>query len=181
MVAHKVAGHRSRVLAATGMAAQKPAVYAEILVGRFDRVVAGEHDFTYWTWEGVALTKLEQGAPIRWVRPAPTPTLASSFQAISKYAPHPHAARLFQNWSMSEEGGLVIQNLYGSESSIGGLKDQRPITRQPWHKPVAEEYLVDFKRWDRDLPQRHGCLDRHPQTAQVSASPAGRPPPARPG
>ena len=131
------------------IAAQKPAVYAEILVG-LDRVVAGEHDFTYWTWEGVALTKLEQGAPIRWVRPAPTPTLASSFQAISKYARHPHAARLFQNWSMSEEGGLVIQNLYGSESSIGGLKDQRPITRQPWHKPVAEEYLVDFKRWDRD-------------------------------
>jgi iron(III) transport system substrate-binding protein len=132
------------------IAAQKPAVYSEILVG-LDRVVAGEHDFTYWTWEGVALTKLEQGAPIRWVRPAPTPTLASSFQAISKYAPHPAAARLFQNWSMSDEGGLVIQNLYGSESSISGLKDQRPVTKQPWHKPVAEEYLVDFKRWDRDF------------------------------
>jgi iron(III) transport system substrate-binding protein len=132
------------------VAAQKPAVYGEVLVG-LDRVIAGEQDFTYWTWEGIALTKWQQGAPIRWIRPAPTPTLASSFQGISKYAPHPHAARLFQNWSMSEEGGLAIQNLYGSESSISGLADQRAVTREPWHRPVSEEYFVDFKRWDRDF------------------------------
>ena len=132
------------------VAAQKPAVYSEILVA-LDRVIAGEHDFTWATWEGIALTKLQQGAPVRWVRPAPTPTLGSSYQGISKYAPHPNAARLFQNWSMSDEGALAIQNLYGSESSILGVKDQRPITREAWYKPVTEEYFVDFKRWDRDF------------------------------
>ena len=132
------------------VAAQKPAVYSEVLVG-LDRVIAGEHDFTYWTWEGIALTKWQQGAPIRWLHPKPTPTFGNSWQAVSKYAPHPNAARLFQNWSMSDEGALAIQNLYGSESSILGVKDQRPITREPWYKPVSEEYFVDFKRWDRDF------------------------------
>jgi ABC-type Fe3+ transport system substrate-binding protein len=131
------------------IAAQKPAIYSEVLVG-LDRVIAGEHDFTYWTWEGIALTKWQQGAPIRWVRPKPTPTFGNSWQAVSKYAPRPNAARLFQNWSMSEEGSLVIQQLYGSATTMNGLADQRSVTKEAWYKPLAEEYNVDFKRWDKD-------------------------------
>jgi ABC-type Fe3+ transport system substrate-binding protein len=131
------------------VAAQKPAVYSEVLVG-LDRVIAGEHDFTYWTWEGIALTKWQQGAPIRWIHPKPTPAFGNSWQAVSKYAPHPNAARLFQNWSMSEEGSLVIQQLYGSATTMSGLADQRSVTKESWYKPVADTYNVDFKRWDRD-------------------------------
>ena len=131
------------------IAAQKPAVYSEVLVG-LDRVIAGEHDFTYWTWEGIALTKWQQGAPIRWLHPKPTPTFGNSWQAVSKYAPRPNAARLFQNWSMSEEGSLAIQQLYGSATTMNGLADQRSVTKESWYKPMAEEYNVDFKRWDRD-------------------------------
>jgi ABC-type Fe3+ transport system substrate-binding protein len=131
------------------VAAQKPAVYSEVLVG-MDRVIAGEHDFTYWTWEGIALTKWQQGAPIRWLHPKPTPVFGNSWQAVSKYAPHPNAARLFQNWSMSEEGALAIQQLYGSATVLKDLKDQRSVTKESWYKPVAQPYAVDFKRWDRD-------------------------------
>jgi len=131
------------------IAAQKPTVYSEVLVG-LDRVIAGEHDFTYWTWEGIAITKWQQGAPIRWLHPKPTPTFGNSWQAVSKYAPHPNAARLFQNWSMSEEGEIAIQMLYGSATVMKDLKDQRPVTKEAWYKPIAEEYNVDFKRWDRD-------------------------------
>ena len=131
------------------IAAQKPAVYSEVLVG-LDRVIAGEHDFTYWTWEGIALTKWQQGAPIRWLHPKPTPTFGNSWQAVSKYAPRPNAARLFQNWSMSEEGSLAIQQLYGSATTMNGLADQRSVTKESWYKPLAEEYSVDFERWDRD-------------------------------
>lgn len=129
------------------VAAQKPAIYSEVLVG-LDRVIAGEHDFTYWTWEGIAITKWQQGAPIRWLHPKPTPLFGNSWQAVSKYAPHPNAARLFQNWSMSEEGEMAIQKLYGSATVMKGLKDQRAITKEAWYKPVSDEYNVDFKRWD---------------------------------
>ncbi len=131
------------------VAAQKPAVYSEVLVG-MDRVIAGEHDFTYWTWEGIALTKWQQGAPIRWLHPKPTPVFGNSWQAVSKYAPHPNAARLFQNWSMSEEGEIAIQQLYGSATVMKGLKDERSVTKEAWYKPIEQPYSVDFKRWDRD-------------------------------
>ena len=131
------------------VAAQKPAVYSEVLVG-LDRVIAGEHDFTYWTWEGIALTKWQQGAPIRWLHPKPTPAFGNSWQAVSKYAPHPNAARLFQNWSMSEEGEIAIQKLYGSATVLKGLKDERAVTKEAWYKPVTDEYNVDFKRWAKN-------------------------------
>ena len=62
-------GNRSREIRTivdtiTKIAEQKPAVYGEVLVG-LDRVIAGEHDFTFWTWEGIAITHWQKGAPIR--------------------------------------------------------------------------------------------------------------------
>jgi iron(III) transport system substrate-binding protein len=131
------------------VAAQKPTVYSEILVG-LDRVIAGEHDFTFWTWESVATTKWMQGAPIRWVRPAPTPEWGNSWQSVSKYAPNPHAARLFQNWSVSTEGALALQQVYGTATTLGGMTDTRKVTKEPWYKPIQQRYDVDFARWDRD-------------------------------
>ncbi len=131
------------------VAAQKPAVYSEVLVG-LDRVIAGEHDFTFWTWEGIANTKWLQGAPIRWVRPSPTPDFGNSWQAVSKYAPHPAAARLFQNWSMSRDGAVVLQNKYGSATTMVGVKDTRKAASEPWYRPIKQRYNPDFARWDAE-------------------------------
>ena len=128
------------------VAEQKPAVYGEVLVG-LDRVIAGEHDFTYWTWEGIGITHWQKGAPIRWIRPSPTPEFGNSWQAVSKYAPRPNAARLFQNWSMSEEGSLALQLKYGSRTVLQDMKDQRPVTKEAWYEPIQQPYFVDFKRW----------------------------------
>ena len=58
------------------LAAQGPASYSEVLTS-VDRVVAGEQDFTLWGWEGIGATKLQEGAPIRWVFPEPTPSSAT--------------------------------------------------------------------------------------------------------
>ena len=74
-----------------------------MLVG-LDRVIAGEQDFTYWAWEGIALTKWQQGAPIRWLHPEADADFRQFLAGVSKYAPHPNAARLFQNW-IDERGG----------------------------------------------------------------------------
>ena len=145
------------------VAAQKPAMYADVLVA-LDRVVAGEHDFTYWSWESVAVTKWQQGAPVRWVFPEPTPVLANTWQGVSRYAPHPHAARLFQNWSMSEKGALVLQDKYGSRPVLEGLPDRREITKAPWYVPIKTRYDVDFKRWGENY---HKDMDLWIKTLQA--------------
>ena len=131
------------------VAAQKPAIYSEVLVG-LDRVVAGEHDFTYWTWEGIGLTKWQQGAPVRWIHPKPTPIFSNSWQFVSKYAPHPNAARLFQNWITSEEGTQILQKIYGSPTTMAGVPDSRPVTKEAWYSAITEPYTPDLVRWDRD-------------------------------
>ena len=131
------------------VAAQKPAVYSEVLVG-LDRVIAGEHDFTFWTWEAIAHTKWQQGAPIRWLRPSPTPDVENTWQAVSKYAPNPNAARLFQLWFNSEEGANALMRVYGSGPILKGVVDIRKIAKEPWYKPIGKRYEVDFERWDRD-------------------------------
>jgi iron(III) transport system substrate-binding protein len=132
------------------VAAQKPAVYGEVLVG-LDRVIAGELDFTFWTWEGIANTKWAQGAPIRWIHPFPTPNFGNSWQAVSKYSPHPNAARLFQNWSMSPEGILVLQDKYGSATTLNGVPDQRKAVKEPWYSPIKQSYNPDWVRWDAEF------------------------------
>ncbi|MEP9378665.1 extracellular solute-binding protein [Aquabacter sp. CN5-332] len=131
------------------VAAQKPAVYSEVLVP-VDRVVAGEQDFTFWSWEAAGIVKLQQGAPIRWIHPKPTPTYSNSWSAISAFAPHPNAARLFQNWLLSEEGATAFQQIYGAQTALGGVPDKRAVTKEPWYDPITEPYLVDTARWERD-------------------------------
>lgn len=128
------------------VAAQNPAVYADPVVA-LDRVIAGEQDFTFWSWDGIAATKWQQGAPIRWVFPKPTPTLGLSWQGVSKYAPHPNAARLFQNWFLSEGGASALQQYYGTPTTIANFPDTRPVVKESWYRPVTDEYRVNFDLW----------------------------------
>jgi ABC-type Fe3+ transport system substrate-binding protein len=134
----------------TALAAQRPAVYSDI-VTVVDRVVAGEKAIGVWPAEGVAFTKFADGAPIRWVRPKPTPVFGANWQGISKYAPHPNAARLFQNWSMSDEGMRSVEKRYGGISTLTGFPDSRPIARLDWYPTISERYVPDWDRWTRDF------------------------------
>ncbi len=130
------------------VAAQKPKVYSDVLVA-FDRVVAGEHDFIYWTSEAIAYQKWLQGAPVRWIHPDPTPEWGVSWEGISKYAPHPNAARLFLNWLMSEAGALSQQRI-GRKHSLEGVKDIRQVTLEYWYDPIKTRYDIDFERWEKN-------------------------------
>jgi iron(III) transport system substrate-binding protein len=130
------------------VAAQKPSVYASTVVG-LDRVIAGEADFVFWSFENAALPKLQQGAPIAWVRPNPTPLFPNSWLGISANAPNPNAARLFVNWTLSEEGARALQRNMGAFSTIKGVPDERDVIKQPWYQPIREVYHVDFDRWEK--------------------------------
>ena len=131
------------------IAAQKPAVYSEVLV-TLDRVVAGEQDFTISGWEASAATKWIDGAPIRWIFPHPTPIFGNSWLGVSKYAPHPNAAKFFLDWLMSDDGQETMQRVYGSQGTLQGIKDDRPYTKESWYHAPVELYQVDWKRWDAD-------------------------------
>lgn len=132
------------------VAAQRPAVYPDVVVA-LDRVVAGEQDVNFWSWEAAATIKWQQGAPIRWVHPNPTPVLGLSWIGVSAHAPHPNAGRLFQNWFMSEEGMQALQLDYGTPTTMTGTPDVRPVTKEPWWRPVEQSYPIDFDRWTREF------------------------------
>ena len=131
------------------VAAQNPAAYPST-VTVLDRVVVGEHDFSYWTFDSINYIKWLEGAPIRWIYPTPTPAVAISWYGVSKYAPHPAAARLFLNWYMGPEGALSLQRT-GQTTTLEGMKDSRKVVSEPWHKPPTELYQVDWGRWDKDF------------------------------
>jgi ABC-type Fe3+ transport system substrate-binding protein len=146
------------------IAAQKPAVYSDFLA-MVDRVVAGENDFAYWSFESIAATKRAQGAPVRWVYPKPTPSFPSTWMAVSAHAPHPNAARLFLNWAGSEDGANAFQLQYLAATTIKGVPDRRPFTKEDWYKPMTESYRVDFQRWEKSYS---ADLDKWIRTLQSS-------------
>ena len=84
------------------MAALKPQVY-DSKSPMYDRLAAGEHAIVDQASQSDMGGFYLKGAPIRWVFPTPTPANLT-VQTISAKAPHPNAARLFQDWAMSEEG-----------------------------------------------------------------------------
>lgn len=131
------------------LAAQQPAIYSEVLVS-IDRVVAGEQDFAVSGWEAAGALKLIEGAPVRWVFPKPAPEFGNSWLGVSKYAPHPNAARLFLDWLVGDDGQMAMERVYGSKGTLSGLKDQRPYVKEPWYHEPAEIYPVDWVRWDAD-------------------------------
>lgn len=131
------------------LAAQQPANYAEVLVAT-DRVIAGEHDFTLWGWEAIAALKWKDGAPIRWLFPRPTPDYGNAWLALSRYAPHPNAARLFLNWLMSDRGATAMERVYGAKSTLQGIDDLRAYVKESWYRAPTELYPVDQQRWEEN-------------------------------
>lgn len=130
--------------------AQKPAVYGDF-IAMVDRIVAGENDFAYWSFESIAATRRAQGAPVRWLYPHPTPAFPSTWMAVSATAPHPAAARLFLNWMGSEDGALSLQRDYFSKPTLQGIEDSRSFVEEDWYQPPVALYEVDFEHW----PERY--------------------------
>jgi iron(III) transport system substrate-binding protein len=102
--------------------AQEPTVYSDVAVPA-DRVIAGEQDIYVMSGEGVNYSKWLQQAPLQWVHPSPTPAFGNTWFGISKFAPHPNAARLFVDWMMSEDGAKSIQTKYGALNTLSGYAD----------------------------------------------------------
>lgn len=73
------------------------------------------------------------GAPIKWVLPEPAISTPTG-QAISATAPHPNAARLYQEYAFTEEGYGAWQSIGGGPSVRKGFADQRDVAKEGWYK-----------------------------------------------
>ena len=148
------------------LAAQKLKVYNDVTIPA-DRVVAGEQDIVLFTSEGNLGALYLKGAPMRWVHPKPTPAFGSTWFAVSKFAPHPNAARLFVNWIMSDAGAETILRKYNGIPLLSGIKDDRRVTQEPWYQPITERTVPDWENWARgDVERDYAMWDRLMKEAQ---------------
>ena len=143
---------------------QNPTNYSDIAIA-LDRVISGEQDILFWVWEAAAVAKWQQGAPIRWVRPAPSVVFGNNWQAIPNFAPHPNAARLFQNWSFSEDGMRVYQLKYGAATVLKDYPDIRAVVKEPWYMPVKEPYAIDRTVWEKNFERDMGLWQKLAKSA----------------
>ena len=103
------------------MGEQKAIVYLKQLQGQriaglngsarqvLDQVIAGEYAIALQIFNHHAVISGKQGAPVKWIPMEPA-TGVLSVVSIPKAAPHPNAAKLFEDFLVSKDG----QNLYRS-------------------------------------------------------------------
>jgi iron(III) transport system substrate-binding protein len=120
------------------LAANKPDIYAS-KAPLFERLAAGEYAIMDQGSQGTLTDLFLKGAPVRWVFPSPTP-VAVTVQSISAHAPHPNAARLFQEWSVSAPAEALWLSLVGAGASRRDVVDARKRDRKDW---FAESWYAD--------------------------------------
>lgn len=117
-----------------------------------DRVVAGEKDISWSVAEGTVSSLRQTGAPVRWKIPSPAPSFPNAWAGISRTAPHPYTARLLLNWLTSEEGARALQKHYGARTSLEGVPDGRPVTKEPWYSKNVSYFTIDWDIWAKNEP-----------------------------
>jgi ABC-type Fe3+ transport system substrate-binding protein len=97
-----------------------------------DAIITGENDLAIGIPGSLAVAKLATGAPLRWQNP--TDWLVTPYaQFISAKAPHPNAAKLFQEFTMSPTGQGVFGQ-FGGISLRSGIAASGDFAKQPWYR-----------------------------------------------
>ncbi len=112
------------------LAANKPDIYAS-KAPLFERLGAGEYALMDQGSAGTLSDLYLKGAPVRWVFPAPTP-IAMTSQSICKNAPHPNAARLFQEWCCTAEGQADWLRYTIAGATRPDVADPRRAAKSDW-------------------------------------------------
>jgi ABC-type Fe3+ transport system substrate-binding protein len=130
------------------LAAHKPTIYSSKILA-FDRLAAGEFSVSDMAVQSTMTELYTKGAPIRWFFPAPTPANPLA-QIISAHAPKPNAARLFQEWALSQEGQLEWLKYTSVMPARSDVVDPRKAAKadwfgEPWYADPAGLYLAYLK------------------------------------
>ncbi|OBZ93442.1 hypothetical protein ADU59_21550 [Pararhizobium polonicum] len=131
----------------TKFAAQEPRNFsgANTLAGA---LASGDIDVALAISETGIVPLQATGAPIEWSLPDPGLGLATG-QGISAHAPHPNAARLYHEYSFSEEG-YGAWNKTGGAPAMTGFKDTRDVAQQSWYKLPSSFADVDPRQMDSE-------------------------------
>lgn len=113
------------------LAANKPDIFIS-KPPMFDRLAAGEYAIVDQASQDGITSLYLRGAPIRWVFPDPTPATVLA-QMVSANAPHPNAARLFQEWALSEEGQTEWFKYTSVLPSRADVADPRRAAKKDWY------------------------------------------------
>jgi ABC-type Fe3+ transport system substrate-binding protein len=140
------------------LAANNPAIY-ESKLPALDRLAAGEYAVSDMGITGNVSPLYFKGAPVRLIFPDPA-LAVPNLQCISTKAPHPNAARLFQEWMTSVEGQLALFKYQSSWSSRTDVVDPAKAAKKGWFgedwfadpKTVYIDYLYDPEFNNPDKP-----------------------------
>lgn len=100
-------GHEKGMAYLKKFAAQEPVFIPASQRVVIDKVIAGEYPLAVMTFNHHAAISAAQGAPVQWIRMEPL-LQTTSLVGLLKDAPHPHAARLFIEYVLSDEGQKVL-------------------------------------------------------------------------
>lgn len=128
-------------------AAQEPRNFsgANTLAGA---LASGDIDVALAVSETGIVPLQAQGAPIEWALPEPGMGLATG-QAVSATAPHPNAARLYQEYAFTDEG-YAAWNLHGGAPAKTGFADTRPVAQERWYRYPATFSDIDPRLMDAE-------------------------------
>jgi iron(III) transport system substrate-binding protein len=92
--------------------------------GQTQLLVAGERPIGIYLSGHTVLDLKDKGAPLGWVALDPYLSQANMIM-LARHAPHPYAAALFIDWSLSEEGQTMITT-FGRVVARNGVKQRFP-------------------------------------------------------
>ena len=115
----------------TGLARNKPFIVKSSSQALVSSILAGECDIGVLCGSSSPLIAAKSGAPIAFGSTSPSTTLYTP-GAISALAPHPNAAKLWQDWFTSVEGQRLWVSLTGNQSVRNGLGQTGWPEKQPW-------------------------------------------------
>jgi ABC-type Fe3+ transport system substrate-binding protein len=112
-----------------------------------DAVISGDIDIAVGVVASLAVAKLQTGAPLRWTNPQDW-LITPDVQFINAKAPHPNAAKLFQEFALSGPGQKIFGD-FGGVSLRKGIKSNADFQKQSWYQPV--EATKAWSYTDKDL------------------------------
>jgi ABC-type Fe3+ transport system substrate-binding protein len=118
-----------------------------------DGLLAGEYDVALFGGMMPNTEAARQGAPVEFGVSDPFPALYLP-AGISALAPHPNAAKLWQDWVMSAEGQRRWMEASGAATARNDVGEKAWVEKQPWFfKDGSRQIDIDWDDFDRQLPE----------------------------
>jgi ABC-type Fe3+ transport system substrate-binding protein len=100
-------------------------------------------------------TIYDRGGPVHWTNPEPRVVVPYG-QAIAKDAPHPHAAKLFQEFVLSKAGQKITASTLLPSFRVGDL---RKHVKEPWYNSPAP-YNYDMEKIYTSMRGPEGLINK---------------------